>query len=138
MGGELRDIRDFENQYAVTDDGRVWSHKRKIFMRPTSIYSGYVRVRLRNGPKVNKYYLIHRLVADAFIPNPVGKLEVHHINGVRNDNRLENLGWVTRSENNQAAWTYGAKKFVLTEKHISAVKAANYARRIRSEHAPSA
>lgn len=51
-----------------------------------------------NGKRKNE--LIHRLVALHFIDNPEGKPEVNHINQIRDDNRVENLEWVTKSENN--------------------------------------
>jgi len=55
---------------------------------------GYQTVKYKN-----KYYKVHRLVAELFIPNPENKPEVDHINRNRNDNRVQNLRWATRSEN---------------------------------------
>lgn len=63
-------------------------------IRPYGNGSGYIRVRLGR-----KHHYVHRLVALAFIANSLGKPEVNHKNGVRFDNRADNLEWVTRSEN---------------------------------------
>lgn len=46
----------------------------------------------------NKHNSVHRAIAEAFVPNPENKNEVHHINGIRNDNRPENLEWINRTE----------------------------------------
>ena len=87
--------------YLIYPDGLVYSKKGKgRFMKPRKHSAGYDRVQLRNG-KVKQEYYIHRLVAEHYIPNPENKKEVDHINYIRNDNRVENLQWVTSTENNE-------------------------------------
>ena len=65
-----------------------------------------------------KQLRVHRIVAETFIPNPENKLEVDHINRIRNDNRVENLRWVTRLENAQnREYSKQHKKHIFTEPH---------------------
>ena len=95
------DIIGQEN-YLIYPDGRVWSKWSKgRFMKPRITKCGYVCIGLRNKGQLPRQYLIHRLVALHYIPNPENKLYVDHINRIKTDNRLENLRWVTRSENEQ-------------------------------------
>ena len=102
----------FEGLYDVSNFGRVRSvfyhKKRGPFMMKFFRHSNYFgdddnRYRIVTLWKDKKKYkiFVHVLVATAFIPNPEGKKEVDHINGIRYDNRVENLRWVTRSENRQ-------------------------------------
>ena len=85
------DIEGYEGLYAIEDDGRVWSYKRSIYMKPASV-GGYRQVILRKDGEAKHHY-IHRLVAQAFIPNPDNLPQVNHKNEQKDDNRLENLEW---------------------------------------------
>lgn len=101
---ELNDIPG----YFVTEDGRVWSaakdncqNRDGKWLKP-SIRNGYPCVRPRvNGSAVNRY--VHRLVAQAFCVKNDGT-EVNHKNGIKTDNRAENLEWVTHSANIQHSY----------------------------------
>ena len=88
---ELKDIKDYEGLYAITRDGRVWSYKSKKFLKPRLV-RGYHQVDLYKDKKV-KSYLIHRLVAEAFIPNPENKQQVNHLDEDKSNNCVDNLEW---------------------------------------------
>ena len=90
------DIKGFED-YQITDDGRVWSKKTNKWMKPSIEKTGYKHVVL-NG-RYNKR--IHRLVAEAFVPNPEDKPCVDHIIPISDGgtNEASNLRWVTQEEN---------------------------------------
>jgi len=90
-------IKGFED-YLISDKGRVWSHKTNKIMSQFKINTGYLQVVLYNNGKSLKKS-IHRLVAQAFIPNPEGLPETHHINEKKDDNRVENLEWVSTAYN---------------------------------------
>ena len=115
------DIVGYENQYAITDNGQIWSYKRNKYLSLWNTEKGYKQVGLRdsNNEQNRDVLSVHRLVAQTYINNPENKTEVNHINSQRDDNRVENLEWATRSENNQHAWDFGNKVFNLTDNHIS-------------------
>lgn len=98
-------IKD-STDYWVTDCGRVFKGQKEL--KKNKATNGYVTVSIKyiDGTRKSKY--LHRLVAEAFIPNPENKAFVNHKNLVKNDNRLENLEWVTPKENNQHAHDNGA------------------------------
>lgn len=93
-------IRDFPD-YKISNFGRVFSKKRNTFItgRPNAV--GYYQVGLRDVNGKTVWVLIHRLVADYFVPNIVFGTEVDHINKDRTDNRASNIRWVSRKENLQ-------------------------------------
>lgn len=107
-------IKGYEGKYYISNKGNVLaknyerSGKSKL-LKPTLTTTGYLKVELWVGSK-RKIYRLHRLIAEAFIPNPQNKQFIDHINTIKTDNRIENLRWVTRSEN---------MNNILTKKKIS-------------------
>lgn len=93
------EIQGFEN-YLIYEDGRVFNKKFNRFKKPAINNVGYKVVNLHKSGKY-KTLLLHRLIAIHYISNPENKPEVDHINRDRSDNRIENLRWVTSSENIQ-------------------------------------
>lgn len=101
-------IKGFEGRYEVSNMGRVMSlcyknTNQKKVMSPSPNLQGYFNLALRKNGKL-KRVLVNRLVAETFIPNPENKPQVNHINGCHQDNRVENLEWVTAKENMQHAF----------------------------------
>lgn len=88
----MKDIKNYEGLYAITEDGSVWSYKSKKFLKPKLNNSGYHFVDLYKNGKA-KGHLIHRLVAEAFIPNPKGLPQVNHKDEDKNNNCASNLEW---------------------------------------------
>ena len=87
----MRDIKDYEGLYAITSCGRVWSYRRKKFLKPGNS-RGYLTVTLcKEGQQ--KTYSIHRLVAEAYIPNPEGLPQVNHKDECKTNNCINNLEW---------------------------------------------
>lgn len=93
-----KDIERYEEYYQISTNGRIKSNRGNVKLLKPWKWGNYLAIGITKNKKLTKFY-IHRLLAQAFIPNPNNKLYVNHINGVKNDNRLENLEWVTQQEN---------------------------------------
>lgn len=99
---QIKNIKNFPG-YAVSEDGDVFSlnynHTGTVKkLKTSSTNCGYKIVCIRKN-KRPYWKLVHRLVAQAFIPNLENKSDINHKNGIKTDNRVENLEWVSKSEN---------------------------------------
>ena len=112
-------IKNFEGMYEVSNLGRVKSLPRlKInnrgkqltkerIMKPHDFNAGYYKVPLTDKKHNKKYYLVHRLVAQAFIPNLDNLPQVNHIDGDKSNNCVDNLEWCDRPYNIRHAYKMG-------------------------------
>ena len=123
--------------YLVSTEGLVKSHTgRPLSARPNK--TGYCNIwlKIEGGYDRTSNKLLHRVVAETFIPNPENKPEVNHKNGIKSDNRVVNLEWCTHQENIQHSfdvlgrkmpsgpdhWLYGRKVSKRTKAKMSAKK----------------
>lgn len=95
--------------YRISNKGDVWSFKSNRQLKKKLDWQGYYQVQLWNDGG-GKHVKLAKLVLENFTHNREPRMEVNHINGVKNDDRLENLEWVTRSENEKHAYLKGLQK----------------------------
>ena len=93
---DIKDVVGYEGIYKVTFCGDIFKGDKLMKQQKTKL--GYSRVCFRTNGR-SKCWLVHRIVAEAFIQNPNNKPQVNHINGIRDDNRVGNLEWVDNREN---------------------------------------
>ena len=98
-----RDVKGYEGLYFVNELGEIYSYPKKTRkgvrkMLAQKNNNGYLSIDLCKNGNIKKYSL-HRIIALAFLDNIENKEQVNHINGNKHDNRIENLEWSTRSEN---------------------------------------
>ncbi len=92
-----KDIPNYDGIYQASNLGRIRNAKTLSIRKPIN-YGPYYTLQLSiNGNR--KLFLVHKLIAATFIPNPLNKREINHIDGNKHNNRVDNLEWVTRKEN---------------------------------------
>lgn len=104
-------VLGYENKYLVSNCGNVKSISRGRILSPKNNHDGYLRIQLWKNNKC-EFRSIHVLVMEAFSRKPFANAVVNHINGLKYDNRIENLEWLTQKENIRHAWKTGLNKRV--------------------------
>lgn len=144
-----KDVLNFEGLYQVDENGNVYSLDKEVNagimyhdkvikkgkqLKPETQKNGYKRVLLISKDNKRCHKLVHRLVAEAFIPNPNNLLQVNHKDGNKNNNHVSNLEWCTHQYNNIHALQTGlrtgkkkGKQITINNKTFnSIVEACNY------------
>jgi hypothetical protein len=104
----MKQIKGYEN-YLISPDGRVFSLYTMKFLKLRVTNCGYNQIQLFNKDGY-KYFSVHRLVAEAYIPNLENKEQVNHMDGNKLNNLACNLEWMTRSENQKHCSDTGLRK----------------------------
>lgn len=137
-----KDIKGYEKLYQISNKGRIKSLERKTFkadkygqslllhkekiLTNNIMKSGYSMITLYKSGKPKSYF-IHRLVAQAFIPNPNNYKEINHIDKDRKNNNVNNLEWCTRAYNNAYSKAKAVNQYNLQGKFIKTWESAKQA-----------
>ena len=114
----MRDIKGYEDLYAVSEDGQVWSYRTERFLKHNQTQGGYEMVSLYDKDGVFTPSYIHRLVAETYIDNPNGFNEINHIDENIHNNHYSNLEWCGHSYN----INYGTRNKRASETRLAKAK----------------
>ena len=101
-----KDIKGFENKYQISNLGNLRNSNTNNTLKFRKSSRGYLTITIRKKSKVY-CYLVHRLVAETFLPNPNNYPQVNHIDGNKSNNIVDNLEWCTASNNQKHAYRIG-------------------------------
>lgn len=129
------------SKYLISSEGRIFSlsYNKTGELKELTIgdlRNGYKRIVLFSDTKKRKRFLVHRIIAKLFVPNPLDLPQVNHINSNRGDNRAENLEWSTQSYNIKYGYKYGNCKPTIGELHGKHLLTNDQVLRIRSMWIP--
>lgn len=122
-------MKEFIDNYNIFEDGRI-QRKGGKFLKPETMGNGYQRVTLCSNGNV-KRWLLHRLIASVYIPNPNNLPVINHIDGNKQNNQVSNLEWTTYAKNENHSYRVLAKQAVSCEEHYNAKLTAEDVRDIR-------
>lgn len=121
-------IKEWKGLYKIYSDGRVYSIRKSIFLKPDKTNRGYYKVKLYKHGYYEKYK-VARLVAKAFIPNSNNYSQVNHKDGIKVNDNIENLEWCNNSQNSRHAvrvglWPVGERhcRHKLTERDVLEIR----------------
>lgn len=114
--------------YLLYSNGTVFKKGKHGFMKGSQNSDGYIQVCI-----YGKLEKLHRVIAKAFIPNPENKRVINHKNGIKIDNRVENLEWCTHSENVRHAFKTGLAKGLLGSRNPESKLSEDQIRQIKAE-----
>jgi len=106
-------MKEYKDNYIVYEDGRVWSKQRNKFMKSQIGKTGYISITLNKIP-----LYLHRILAECFIANPENKRTINHKDGNKQNNNLDNLEWMTHSENHKHAYSTLNRKPNINLEHL--------------------
>lgn len=118
----MKDIKNYEGLYAVTEDGQVYSYNSKKFLKSAPNKGGYCVVNLYKDKKIKNVY-VHRLVAEAYLDNPNSLPEVNHIDENKSNNCISNLEWCDSTYNK----SHGTRVQRIHEKNKELIRTGKYA-----------
>jgi hypothetical protein len=122
MKKEWKIIDGFEGYYKISNQGEVYSIRSKRLIKIHNNMDGYPCINIYDKTSKRKltYKSVHRLVAMAFIPNPENYSDVNHKDGIKTNNKVNNLEWCTRKYNRNHAIKTGLARFATGEKNTFA------------------